>query len=228
MKYSRFALIAFVSALGLARAEDDQNRAPPTEIPDFSNLDEYVYEPKSVLILGMRRLTGVKASFSGTALITPPEAPGNATDANVFRSYHDGSVGVDARVAARTDGAGNPIIDPITNGQVYDLITPDGHTNTWSYSDTRQGTEMPGMVTFHSATAQITDTTVRTKNALSASGVEVGVQRDMGAVFHTRATRKNMRVEICSNCHPFYTGSKKVMDTAGRIERFEKRYGKKK
>ena len=47
-----------------------------------------------------------------------------------------------------------------------------------------------------------------------------------GEVIHTRATRKNIRVEICSSCHPFFTGSKKLVDTAGRIERFQKRYGK--
>ena len=49
-----------------------------------------------------------------------------------------------------------------------------------------------------------------------------------GEVVHTRATKKNIRVEICSKCHPFFTGDKKFVDTAGRIERFEKRYGKKK
>ena len=56
--------------------------------------------------------------------------------------------------------------------------------------------------------------------------VETTVTCACGKVFHTRATKKNMRVEICSNCHPFYTGSKKLVDTAGRIERFQKRYGK--
>ena len=49
-----------------------------------------------------------------------------------------------------------------------------------------------------------------------------------GQVIHTRATKKNIRVEICSKCHPFFTGDKKFVDTAGRIERFEKRYGNKK
>lgn len=49
-----------------------------------------------------------------------------------------------------------------------------------------------------------------------------------GEVIHTRSTKKNIRVEICSKCHPFFTGDKKFVDTAGRIERFEKRYGKKK
>ena len=45
-----------------------------------------------------------------------------------------------------------------------------------------------------------------------------------GNIIHTRSTKKNIRVEICSSCHPFYTGDKKFVDTAGRIERFEKRY----
>lgn len=47
-----------------------------------------------------------------------------------------------------------------------------------------------------------------------------------GEVIHTRSTKKNIRVEICSKCHPFFTGDKKFVDTAGRIERFEKRYKK--
>jgi large subunit ribosomal protein L31 len=40
------------------------------------------------------------------------------------------------------------------------------------------------------------------------------------------ATRSNIRVEICSNCHPFFTGKQKLVDTAGRIERFRKKYEK--
>jgi len=47
-----------------------------------------------------------------------------------------------------------------------------------------------------------------------------------GSVIHTRGTKKLVRVEICSQCHPFFTGSKKLVDTAGRIERFNKRYAK--
>lgn len=49
-----------------------------------------------------------------------------------------------------------------------------------------------------------------------------------GEVIHTRSTKKNIRVEICSKCHPFFTGDKKLVDTAGRIERFERRYKKQK
>ena len=48
-----------------------------------------------------------------------------------------------------------------------------------------------------------------------------------GNTFKTRSTKKEIRVEICSNCHPFFTGKQKFLDTAGRIERFKKKYGNK-
>jgi len=45
-----------------------------------------------------------------------------------------------------------------------------------------------------------------------------------GEVITTRSTRENMRVEICSKCHPFYTGKQKLIDTGGRVDRFKKRF----
>lgn len=49
-----------------------------------------------------------------------------------------------------------------------------------------------------------------------------------GESFTTRSTRKDdLNVEICSACHPFFTGKQKLVDTAGRVDRFNKRYGKK-
>jgi large subunit ribosomal protein L31 len=45
-----------------------------------------------------------------------------------------------------------------------------------------------------------------------------------GNVIETRSTVKDIRVEICSACHPFFTGKQKLVDTAGRIERFNKRF----
>ena len=45
-----------------------------------------------------------------------------------------------------------------------------------------------------------------------------------GNVIETKSTKKDIRIEICSNCHPFMTGKQKIMDTAGRVERFKKRY----
>ena len=46
-----------------------------------------------------------------------------------------------------------------------------------------------------------------------------------GNVIETRSTMKDIEVEICSSCHPFYTGKQKLVDTAGRVERFKKKYG---
>ena len=46
-----------------------------------------------------------------------------------------------------------------------------------------------------------------------------------GNVIETRSTVEDIHVEICSACHPFYTGKQKLVDTAGRIDRFNKRYG---
>lgn len=48
-----------------------------------------------------------------------------------------------------------------------------------------------------------------------------------GASFETRSTRNNIKVDICSSCHPFYTGKQVLVDTAGRVERFKKRFAKK-
>ncbi|HCO48742.1 MAG TPA: 50S ribosomal protein L31 [Spirochaetaceae bacterium] len=46
-----------------------------------------------------------------------------------------------------------------------------------------------------------------------------------GNVIETRSTVKSLQVEICSACHPFFTGKQKLVDTAGRIERFNRKYG---
>ena len=48
-----------------------------------------------------------------------------------------------------------------------------------------------------------------------------------GNVIETRSTKKDIKVEICSKCHPFYTGKQKLVDTGGRVDRFNKRYAKK-
>jgi large subunit ribosomal protein L31 len=64
------------------------------------------------------------------------------------------------------------------------------------------------------------------KKGIHPTYEETTVTCACGEVFHTRSTRKNIRVDICSKCHPFFTGDKKFVDTAGRIERFEKRYKK--
>ncbi len=47
-----------------------------------------------------------------------------------------------------------------------------------------------------------------------------------GATYETMSTKSEMKVDICSKCHPFFTGKQKLVDTGGRVERFNKRYGR--
>ncbi|MDE3270000.1 MAG: 50S ribosomal protein L31 [Pseudomonadota bacterium] len=55
---------------------------------------------------------------------------------------------------------------------------------------------------------------------------DVIVKCACGAQFHTKSTLPAVTVEICSACHPLFTGKQKLVDTAGRIEKFERKYGK--
>ena len=55
---------------------------------------------------------------------------------------------------------------------------------------------------------------------------ETRIRCACGNVIETGSTRDNIAVEICSHCHPFFTGKQKLVDTAGRIERFRKKYAK--
>lgn len=56
---------------------------------------------------------------------------------------------------------------------------------------------------------------------------DVMVHCACGNEFPTRSTKKELRVEICSNCHPYFTGKQRLMDTEGRVEKFNKKYAKK-
>ncbi|HEV8057004.1 MAG TPA: 50S ribosomal protein L31 [Actinomycetota bacterium] len=64
------------------------------------------------------------------------------------------------------------------------------------------------------------------KQGIHPEYVVATVHCSCGNSFTTRSTRSELRVEICSNCHPFYTGKQKLVDTGGRVERFQRRYAK--
>ncbi len=63
------------------------------------------------------------------------------------------------------------------------------------------------------------------KTGIHPDYVECTVTCGCGNSFKTRSTRPTINVEVCSSCHPFYTGKQKFVDTAGRVERFQRRYG---
>ncbi|HEV2764319.1 MAG TPA: 50S ribosomal protein L31 [Pyrinomonadaceae bacterium] len=65
------------------------------------------------------------------------------------------------------------------------------------------------------------------KQGIHPAYQEITVHCACGNQFQTRSTRKgDLHVEICSECHPFFTGKQKLVDTAGRVDRFNKRYGR--
>ena len=66
------------------------------------------------------------------------------------------------------------------------------------------------------------------KAGIHPNYVECTVTCACGNVIQTRSTRPEIRVEVCSKCHPFYTGKQKLVDTGGRVDRFNKRFGLKK
>ena len=66
------------------------------------------------------------------------------------------------------------------------------------------------------------------KAGIHPNYVDCTVTCACGNVILTRSTRPEIRVEVCSKCHPFYTGKQKLVDTGGRVDRFNKRFGLKK
>jgi len=64
------------------------------------------------------------------------------------------------------------------------------------------------------------------KSGIHPNYLNTNVTCACGHTFQTRSTQKEIRVEICSACHPFYTGQQKILDIAGRVERFNQKYAK--
>jgi large subunit ribosomal protein L31 len=65
------------------------------------------------------------------------------------------------------------------------------------------------------------------KDALHPQYFETTISCACGHVIETRATQKDVKIEVCSNCHPFFTGKEKLLDREGRVERFLNKYKKK-
>jgi len=63
------------------------------------------------------------------------------------------------------------------------------------------------------------------KQGIHPKYYDVEVRCACGNTFKTRSTKPELHLEICSNCHPFFTGRQKLVDTEGRVERFTKRFG---
>ena len=64
------------------------------------------------------------------------------------------------------------------------------------------------------------------RTAIHPSYETASVRCSCGNTFTTRSTKTDLHVELCNECHPFFTGKQKLVDSGGRVERFERRYGK--
>jgi large subunit ribosomal protein L31 len=62
------------------------------------------------------------------------------------------------------------------------------------------------------------------KQGIHPEYADATVQCACGNTFQTRSTKPNIRVDVCSNCHPFYTGTQRIIDSAGQVERFRRRF----
>lgn len=65
------------------------------------------------------------------------------------------------------------------------------------------------------------------KQGIHPDYVTATVRCSCGNTFTTRSTEPDLHVELCNECHPFFTGKQKLVDTAGRVERFQRKYGRK-
>ena len=63
------------------------------------------------------------------------------------------------------------------------------------------------------------------KTGIHPEYVEAIVRCACGNSFQTHATKPDLHIEVCSACHPYFTGEQRIVDTAGRVERFKRRYG---
>jgi hypothetical protein len=172
MNSLRLSLVFGLSASSLLWAQEER-QAPPTEIPDFSNLDEYIYVPKSMMQFGARNMSGPKTSFSGKGKLATNVQSGSSDGSNESRTYHDGRVSPDARSTVLDNGDGTTSTVAAPN---------DGRTNTWNYISSKQLTA-DGYMLFRTYSADIIDTATRSRDAGRTSGVELGVAYEMGKVF---------------------------------------------
>ena len=186
MKLFRLVLIFVFAANWTLRAQlsggqsdEDNKPQPPVEIPDFSNLDEYVYQPKSNLNFGMRYVTGIKAKFSGNGYIGAPEAIFDATTPNIVRTYHDGDVDPDTRSLTVNNGDS-------TGSSV--ALPSDGKTNTWDYFSSTQVTS-DNYMQMDLYGAQTMNSGSFSANGKGTMGMELSSAKDMGNITKKLAWR---------------------------------------
>jgi hypothetical protein len=171
-----FALGSLHGQYGAPKDDTDEKQPaqPPEEIPDFNNLDEYVYQPKSTLNYGTRFNFGPKVAFGGHGVVTaqqeiPSEGVTDTTTPNIFRIYHDGAVDPDGRTLTIGTGSGSGSIP----------VAPDGKTDVWTYIDPSQLTS-DGYMQFHLYSAVVPTIDPVEQDGKNNIGAEIYTAVDMG------------------------------------------------
>jgi hypothetical protein len=176
MKFFLFTLcLLFVALFSLARAQDEQLAAPPDEIITDFGIEEFISAPKTTLSLGIRSLSGAKASFSGRGVIASFQPGSDFTTPNLNRVYNDGNQLADASPQTFTYSNGDGTTTTYTGP-----VTPAGQTNSWSYTDIRQLSPDASTIDMHAFSADIADSGLRQHNPGSGQGIELAMARDMG------------------------------------------------
>ena len=174
MRLLRIALCAACLSFGGLRAADEEQKQQPEEIPDFNQIDEYTYVPKSMLSLSSRFFVhGPKTTYSGQGSIPSPTSAGfDISVPNVARIYFDGLVNFDTRTIFTSSGVGEGTSIPIAS---------DGRTNSWSYEYPSQ--LLPnGNIAFNNYSAEVTDTGSHNSLGAPGLGLELLMDRDMGKI----------------------------------------------
>jgi hypothetical protein len=175
MRFLRFALCGAVLSIAGLRADDDEKQQQqPEEIPNFNQLDEYIYVPRSTLSLGSRFfLTGPKMTYGGQGQVPATSLPGvDPTIPNIMRTYDDGNVLPDSRTVVDSNGVGSNTSSPIFS---------DGKTNSWTYNNTSQ-IQPNGDIEFETNSAEVTDTALHSADGKPSEGLELVMDRDMGKI----------------------------------------------
>jgi hypothetical protein len=166
-----FALCHVHGQYGAPKDDSDEKEQtqPPEEIPDFNNLDEYTYQPRSTLNYGLRFMPGPKVTFGGQGVVVAPESVPDTTTPNIYRVYHDGAVDPDGRSLAIGTGSGTGSVP----------VAADGKSNSWSYIDPSQLTS-DDFMQFHIFSAAVPAIDPLEISAKSGMGAELFSSVDMG------------------------------------------------
>jgi hypothetical protein len=163
MKRRLLALILLPAVLVAQEAEFQV----PTNL--FFDVDLVAIIPKWNMSYSVRGLAGAKTTFSGSGYVESLQEHGDFATKGVARGYHDGLVNVDNRRASIDDGTGRGIGVP---------VTPDGNTNTWSFTDNEQALDT-GVIAMHTYTNTIADSGGRNRKSSVGYGPELTFRRDM-------------------------------------------------